>query len=340
MPDADTARLFHPFERGLLDLPGEGEHWLILGAQAGFSTPPDFRARLSFVQDFRPHFLALERAGFAVAAEADGEGYDGALVMLGRNRRENEIRLFDALDRVRPGGAIVAAGGRTDGAASLRKRVADLLPLDGHAAKHHGEVFWLLRPETISEEMREALAPREPVRTEEGFFSAEGGFSADGVDPGSLLLAQDLPNDLTGEVADFASGWGYLATCALRRSPGIDRIDLYEAHRPSLLAAKRNLSSMSDGVECRFFWHDLLREPVTARYDAILMNPPFHQGRAAEPDLGVEMIGTAAKALKRGGRLFMVANRPLPYERVLEKLLPRYEEICRHARFKVLVGRK
>jgi 16S rRNA (guanine1207-N2)-methyltransferase len=188
--------------------------------------------------------------------------------------------------------------------------------------------------------MREALAPREPVGTEEGFFTAEGGFSADGVDSGSLLLAENLPEGLTGEVADFASGWGYLAAWALRRSPGIERMDLYEAHLPSLLAAKRNLPSVSDSVECRFFWHDLLREPVTARYDAILMNPPFHQGRAAEPDLGVEMIGTAAKALKRGGRLFMVANRPLPYERVLEKLLPRYEEICRHARFKVLVGRK
>lgn len=340
MSDADTARLFYPFEAGLLDPPGAAEHWLVLGALTGFKTPPDFRARLSLIQGFRPHFLALERAGFAVTAQPEGEDHDSALVFLGRNRRENEIRLFHALVRVRPGGAIVAAGGKTDGAASLRKRVADMLPLGGHAAKHHGEVFWLLRPETVTREVRDALAPRGPVATTEGFFTAEGGFSADGVDPGSHLLAENLPDTLTGEVADFAAGWGYLAARALSRSPGIDRIDLYEAHLPSLLAAKRNLSSMTDGVECRFFWHDLLREAVTTRYDTVLMNPPFHQGRAAEPDLGAEMIAAAARALKRGGRLFMVANRPLPYERVLEKVLPRYQEICRDARFKVLVGRK
>ena len=57
----------------------------------------------------------------------------------------------------------------------------------------------------------------------------------------------------------------------------------------SLEAAKANLAERRASTP-GFFWHDLLAEPVERRYDAIVMNPPFHQGRAAEPEIGAGMI--------------------------------------------------
>ena len=62
-------------------------------------------------------------------------------------------------------------------------------------------------------------------------------------------------------------------------------IDLYEADFASLEAARTNLAGIG-ASRPRFFWHDLAAEPVDDRYDAIVMNPPFHQGRAAEPEIG------------------------------------------------------
>ena len=44
------------------------------------------------------------------------------------------------------------------------------------------------------------------------------------------------------------------------------------------------------------------------------MNPPFHSERGSLPLLGQWFIAEAMKALRPGGRLFMVANRHLPYE--------------------------
>ena len=67
-----------------------------------------------------------------------------------------------------------------------------------------------------------------------------------------------------------------------------------------------------------FHWLDLAFEKVARDFDVIVMNPPFHRGRAAEPDIGQAMIRAASKALKPGGQLFMVANRGLPYEAVLK----------------------
>ena len=54
-------------------------------------------------------------------------------------------------------------------------------------------------------------------------------------------------------------------------------------------------------------------------YDVIISNPPFHaQGAADRPDIGRAFIAAAAEALRPGGRLWMVANRHLPYESVLD----------------------
>ncbi len=76
------------------------------------------------------------------------------------------------------------------------------------------------------------------------------------------------------------------------------------------------------------------------KYDLIVMNPPFHEGHAAEPSLGVAIIKTALKALKQGGKLMMVANRGLPYEQVLAENSKEYGETCRNARFKVLWAKR
>ena len=54
--------------------------------------------------------------------------------------------------------------------------------------------------------------------------------------------------------------------------------------------------------------------------DFIVSNPPFHtQSRADRPDIGQRFIAVAAQALRPGGRLYVVANRHLPYEAALSE---------------------
>lgn len=70
------------------------------------------------------------------------------------------------------------------------------------------------------------------------------------------------------------------------------------------------------------------------------MNPPFHTGRAAEPAIGQGMIRAAAAALKPGGRLFLVANRQLPYERMLSAAFKSVVELASDKTFKILSARR
>lgn len=223
------ATLFHPFSSGLLDPPDAAERVLFLGAEPGFRLPEGFRAALHIVQGFRPAFLALERAGYEVSPAVPDGTFDAALILAGRHRGQNELRLADALQRVSPGGLIVVAGGKDDGIQSLRKRVSKMIDLDGHAPKHHGEAFWLRRPDNATLAVSALRDSNGPLLVEGRFHSAPGMFSHDRVDAGSKLLAENLPDDLAGAVADFCAGWGYLAAEALRLSPKIKSLDLFEA---------------------------------------------------------------------------------------------------------------
>ena len=68
------------------------------------------------------------------------------------------------------------------------------------------------------------------------------------------------------------------------------------------------------------------------------MNPPFHEGRAADPHLGARFIRAAAGLLTGAGRLWMVANRHLPYEAALSELFADVQEIGGDNRFKVITA--
>ncbi|TGQ88024.1 class I SAM-dependent methyltransferase [Mesorhizobium sp. M8A.F.Ca.ET.208.01.1.1] len=327
--------LFHPFEAEALSLPRQGQRVLFLGAEPGLRLPPAFEATLNLVQGFRPYFRALQAAGFTVTPQSAGDGFDAALVLAGRHRGQNELRIAEAMERVAEGGLIVIAGGKEDGIASLRKRVGDLAPLDGHMPKYHGIAFWLRRPADM--QAAAVLRTANPaLLVADRFHTEPGMFSFDRVDAGSKLLVDNLPGDLRGSAADFCSGWGYVAAEMAARSPGLS-LDLYEADFDALEAARGNLGNI---LAQGFFWTDLLAEPVERRYDVIAMNPPFHRSRAAEPEIGAGMIRAAAKALKPGGRLFMVANRQLPYEAVLSAAFASHAELARDGMFKVFSARR
>ncbi|WP_274626207.1 class I SAM-dependent methyltransferase [Arvimicrobium flavum] len=338
------ATLLHPFEADVLETPGDDARVLFLGAEPGFVLPDGFGGKLTLVQGFRPHFSALVKAGHDVSQTVSGECFTAALVLCGRHRGLNELRVADALERTGPGALIVVAGGKEDGVASLRKRLSGSFAVEGSLSKYHGVALWLRRPADPQPAIEALRAENGSVLVEGRFTAAPGMFSHDRVDAGSKLLAQHLPAELAGKVADFCAGWGYLAVEVAERCRKVKSLDLYEADFASLEAARANLGAALAGSPAAptagFYWHDLVVEPVAERYDAIVMNPPFHTGRAAEPGLGQALIGAAARALKPGGQLLVVANRQLPYEASLSGAFSAVQKLAEDQGFKVLRAKR
>jgi 16S rRNA (guanine1207-N2)-methyltransferase len=61
--------------------------------------------------------------------------------------------------------------------------------------------------------------------------------------------------------------------------------------------------------------------------DFIVMNPPFHDGGAEDRRLGQAFIKKAAEMLRKGGVLWLVANRHLPYEAELKEAFKRVNPV-------------
>lgn len=336
-PSRPLVTLFHPFESGAIAPPAEGRV-LFLGAEPGFRLPEGFGAELQLVQGFRPHFRALEKAGSKISTLAEETGYDAALVLAGRHRGQNEDWIADAAERVVPGGLILVAGSNEDGIGSLRKRVNKLAGTDDSLPKHHGVAFWFRRPDDAASLV--AALRSQPVVVDNRFMTAPGMFSHDRIDTGSKLLIKCLPEKAKGFAADFGAGWGFLSASLAERTQGLSGIDLYEADFGSLEAARQNLAGIPSPPRFDFHWHDVVGEPVERKYDMIVMNPPFHSARAAEPEIGQAFIKAAAAALKPGGQLYMVANRGLPYEQTLKASFKHVEELRNERGFRVMLARR
>lgn len=289
-------------------------------------------------QPHRGAFLTLQRAGIDVVSDfgdlPKGQA-DLSLVLAGRHRRENEIMIARASAATRSDGAIYVAGDKTAGIASLRKFVSRHTRVDDAIAKYHAQVFrcW------VSEALSSSATGKDQDESVAGFETAPGMFSSGKIDTGSAVLARHVTEKITGSVADFGAGWGYLSRTILEQGRPAS-LALYESHWPSLQAAERNLSGLGSGVDIKSHWLDLTSEAVPRQFDWIVMNPPFHAGRKAEPSIGERFIQTASKALKPGGRLLMVANQTLGYERSLEAGFARFSELERDKGFKVLLAQR
>jgi 16S rRNA (guanine1207-N2)-methyltransferase len=330
--------LFHPFAIGTLPAPAEGSRILFLAAESGPRLPEGFAAEITNIQPLRPLFRPLNTAGAHVVPEPEGEDYDGALVLCGKHKGENEQNVVEALTRVREGGMIVIAGSKEDGIQPLRKQLANFRYAVEHLPKYHGVVAWFTRPADVSEAVTKLS--KKPVLFAGRFEAVPGTFSHDRIDGGSELLASRLPTDFDGNAADLGAGWGYLSVMLAEASPRTNRIDLFEADHRALEFARKNLSRNCPDLQARYFWQDLAAESIKEKYDLVIMNPPFHEGHASEPELGQAFIKAASAALRIGGRLLMVANRGLPYEPTLAAEFKESGEVCRNARFKVLHARK
>lgn len=317
-PDIDDLlrTLFLPFEQELMPRL-EGARVLMLNARAAPALPAAAGAwRLQ--QDFRPHADALARIGLASTPELPAGEFDAVLLPMPRQRRHGRAMLAEGFERLAPRGVLVACAANDGGGRSLQRDLEALAGASHSLSKHRCRASWATREagadEALARAWREADAPA-PIAGGR-YQSRPGVFAWDRIDAASALLVSKLPADLRGRGADLGCGYGVLAVELLAGNAGVQALDLYEADARALALARVNLAACA-GVELEFHWHDVAAGLLRDDYDFIVSNPPFHEGRADRPDLGRAFIAAAARALRPGGRCFLVANRHLPYEAAL-----------------------
>jgi len=338
-PETQLDALFLPLATGDLQLPADARV-LFLHARDGRRLRESARPGWLCQQSFRPFAHALQSAGFTVGEPAQGERFDLVLVLPPRQRDEARAMFARAARHAQPGAVVLAAVPNAEGAKSAEADFAMLFGPARNLSKHKCRVFWATAEDALDLDVQARWESLDASRRiDGGYVSRPGLFAWDRIDPASALLAAHLPEDLHGRVADLGAGYGYLAVQLIARCPGVTAVDLYEAQARALEPARANLAeavaASAREVAVGVHWHDVTAG-LPHRYDAIVSNPPFHQGRADLPELGRAFIEAAAAALLPGGRLWLVANRHLPYEATLASRFAEVRMVAVQEGFKVI----
>jgi len=339
-PDSALAALFVPFDTSELALPADGRV-LLLRARAGVRLCELAQPGWLCEQGFMPFADELTRTGLHVGEPAPGERFSLVMVLPPRQRDEARALFSRALSLLAPGGTVLASIPNAEGAKSGEGDLAKLTGAVQHLSKHKCRVFWSApQPEQVDQTLlAEWLALDAPREIAEGYVSRPGLFAWDRIDRASALLASHLPDDLHGRVADLGAGYGYLASRVVARCPQVQAVDLYEAEARALEPARINMDHAQRAcgreLAVTVHWHDVTCG-LSLKYDAIVSNPPFHQGRADLPELGRAFITSAADALLPHGRLWLVANRHLPYEAILAARFSTLRSVVVQEGFKVI----
>ena len=188
-------------------------------------------------------------------------------------------------------------------------------------------------PEVLDRWLKGA-APR--LLSDSGLVSCPGVFSWEHPDAGSRLLVEHLPADLAGRGMDLGCGNGYLSCHVLRHYSDIIEWHAVDVDAVAVGCAAQNLRSLGSACSVHTHWLDATQERLPEGLDVVLMNPPFHKDKADLVALGQAMIMAAQRSLHRQGSLFLVANRHLPYELLLDQSFERVSTLFEGDGYKII----
>lgn len=330
--------IFRPLTDGSVPALSADSRALFLNAE--FSAPLAALSRTGewvFRQHFRPYASALSRAGLDVSQASVFGDFSHTFVLSSKQKDEARAMMAEAALALEPGGWLVCAAPLDAGGKRLADDAAEL-GFEGQViSKHHAKIFAAQKSSSFHVAQAEQWVRNGKPRLCEttGFVSCPGLFSWDRADKGSDCLLKALPDALEGKGADLGCGWGYLTRHVLDKYPKVKKIYGWDADRRAVEACRINLGGHKDSVV--FDWLDLTGEqPKERNLDWAVMNPPFHEGKARIDAIGTSFIATAAGILRRGGKLYMVANAGLPYEATLQSHFSHVSELFKGNGYKVL----
>ncbi len=288
-------------------------------------------------QHFREWALALAQSGYKSEPQLSGM-FDLILINPSKNRQQTLGWIANAVDHLHPSGHIMLCAENRHGAKGLEARLRDITDALASVSKSkcRGLRFpasAITRPELIAQWRQQSSMQKVESL---GLYSMPGLFSWDHPDAGSQLLLEYLPRRLSGIGMDLCTGNGFLAAAIMHHSPDISHLHLIDHDKLALVCAEANVSTSK--VPHSLHWLDAASEALPKHLDWIACNPPFHQQQEQSIGLGQSIVQRACQALKRGGRIWIVANRKLPYEKLLTGQLASVDILCQRQGYKIIYG--
>ena len=161
-------------------------------------------------------------------------------------------------------------------------------------------------------------------------------FARGRLDPATRMLAEAFAVRPGAAVLDLGAGGGVLGILAALLEPS-GHAWLVDSDPLAVQVSRKN-AALNGATNVSVYLSDVLHDLPGQTFDLVLMNPPFHRGRAHDLSLAERFVAEASRALRPGGAIYVVCNRFLRYEPTLERLVGQVREVAGDPRFKVLLA--
>ncbi len=296
--------------------------------------------QLDLHQHFKPEHAALKKIGLNAVTGLSGleNAYDCILLLPSKNKQQTLGWIAEGMLRLNDGGAMIIACANGHGAKSYETALKTLAGNVVSRSKSKCRIFSATKTSTLSsDQLTEWLDTAKPKKVlSHNLIAQPGLFSWDHADIGSQLLIDHLPNNFSGTGLDLCCGYGLLSEHLLRTSPNISKLHMLEADRLALDCATQNTSPWQQKIQLH--WLDATHDALPQKLNWIVCNPPFHTAQQRDVELGKTIVQRACQSLKRGGLLYLVANRKLAYERLMQAELHQCQTVIEANGFKVIKG--
>jgi 16S rRNA (guanine1207-N2)-methyltransferase len=285
------------------------------------------------------------------APPVPGDPFDVALMAIPKGRDLCRLYLLSAYQMLAPGGRLYIAGANKGGIKSV---IGDAEALYGPAVvlgyKAGNRVALLTRPEGDPPVLPPGFSrpgiPPGTYRTihaeihgqDYAYSTRPGVFSWKRLDAGTEMLLETVSVGARERILDLGCGYGAIGLFAASQFRN-SWVDLVDADALATDCAERNrlaLGAENAAVHLRDGRELQPREP----YSLVVSNPPFHQGRAQSTAIAERFIALAHRVLGPSGRLALVANRFLPYERAMAAAFGHVDTLASSPHYRVLCSRR
>jgi len=269
-----------------------------------------------------------------------------ATIRIPTDKHGVQLAVAEAFRALAPGGVCLLAGANDEGAKPAAKLLAQVF---GHArldAQHSS--CRLLVATKLAHAPVDASSISSPWLDQQRFHDVPvtvaddrlvlstrpGVFSWEHLDEASGILCDTMRIAPGESVMDLGCGSGVLGVLAARQS-GTGRVVLLDADADAVRCARRTAQAAGCAtVDVRA--SDVADAVADEQFDVVLSNPPFHLGKGTDLAIPRAFIEQAYARLLPGGRLYLVANRTLPYESLIDECFGEVRTAHDGRRFKVI----
>ena len=267
-----------------------------------------------------------DESNTATAWPYEGQ-FDGACLRLSKDKPAFEMAFHAIVSRVQPGGSIWIYGANDEGIKSVPKRISCLCEnLKTIATKRHCRVIACtvgIEPTGIRPNLSDWLqsASLDFAARAVAVSSYPGVFAKGQLDSGTRFLLDTIPaRKPHSTVLDYGCGSGVIAMGLATVESTLD-LTLIDADAIAIEAARKNLPQAKSIVG-----HSMACLGKQQRFDSIVANPPYHDGKERCERVVRALITHASHRLNEYGELWLVLQKQVK----VRPLLNQYFAVVEH----------